>query len=112
MYQHAITNQTVLPDRLYYPVLLDPVRTGRGFRLWNEKTLPFCQNRDFYNAQADFLLTEDYLNRYREYKTQIEVDTATHDMLDKAIINHWSRFMGDYACPIPGGIATLEKSNK
>ncbi len=79
---------------------MDPVATGRIEPRYNEFVLPFFQNRDFLGTNfIPGMQKKDYLTRYRQMKTDLEIETATNDMLDPFLINSANKFKGDYHTP-------------
>lgn len=76
---------------------MDPVATGRIEPRYNEFILPYFQNRDFLGTNLPvWMMQKPYLTRYRQMKTDLEIETATHDMLDPFLINSANKFKGDY----------------
>jgi len=57
------------------------------------------------------MVRRPYLTRYRQGLRDVEIETATHDMMDPFLINSQDRFKGDYAIHYPDMIEQMNYSN-
>lgn len=108
-----VDNAHVLHDRLLYPVMMDPVSTGRVEPKYNEMVPPYFQNRDFLGTDLPpWMCQKPYLTKYRQMKTECEINTATADMLDPFLVNSANHFVGDYHSPYPDMIYLIDDSTR
>jgi len=57
------------------------------------------------------MMRRPFLTRYRQAKRDVEIETATTDMLDPYLINSKDRFKGDYGMRYPDMIENMNYSN-
>lgn len=109
-YKSDVTNVAAVSDFNYYPRVMDPVRTGRGYSYANSKALPFLPNADFLGSDMPTLFTRQYQQRYGEIKHDLEIATSRAPSMDEYLISWRNNFVGDYNCQYPDMVEKMKDS--
>lgn len=108
--EDQVTSGAAVTDHLFYPRVLDPVRTGRGYAKANQAVLPFFPNRDFLGSDMKTLRTVDYQKAYGYMKRTLEIETTRVDKMDPYLVNRRNNFVGDYHTPYPNMVEVMSES--